>query len=323
MKFRYLKNLKYLAGVLFALVLLLSIVTPVLAVANPDSIYINSVRVFENLWETDDQLYFVEYEVNYASEPTEEPGDTFLIGIFDGSTVLVTAPIVDYQHNISVIYLDADEALVWGSDYSIKVFGNPTYFASLVEGTNLRTLLMTADYWVTGAQEESRGYLGDWCLGVAEDLEIDWAIDLLTSSGKLNDTGSEKFLEAIPGLNNICPEIFSTVTFSPEVTTTSFAQTYAKTLTPGTKLQGIVDDLGDTIGVPGVLIGGAGLMMLYFILAGRIFIATGNTATAIVLGIPFILAGVLLGLLPLVWVFVAGFTVIVLFAIIFILGRFA
>ena len=75
--------------------------------------------------------------------------------------------------------------------------------------------------------------------------------------------------------------------------------------------------------MPGSMVAAAGATLLYFILAGRVFVATGSTQAAIVLTIPFLLIGGLLGFIPLSVLFAIGFLIIILFGITFILARFA
>jgi len=69
--------------------------------------------------------------------------------------------------------------------------------------------------------------------------------------------------------------------------------------------------------------GGLALAIIFFILSGRIFVATGSPATAMVISMPLLIVGTMIGLLQPVWLFVGGFMVVLLFGILFILGRFA
>ena len=81
---------RVILGSFLSLCSLLLLSSPVYAISNPDSITIESVRVFQNLWETGDQLYVVEYKVMYDSDPDEDPEDTFLVGVWSDSTQKVS-----------------------------------------------------------------------------------------------------------------------------------------------------------------------------------------------------------------------------------------
>ncbi len=298
---------------------------PAYAVANPDSISIKSVRVFQNLWTTGDQLFVIEYKVMYAADPSEDPADTFLAGIWSGSTPQFSRPLNYYGHNITSIYLTPSESLVWEGSYSVQVMGNPVYFDPLVEGTNMSTLGLPGSdaYWVSGIEEDSRFYLHNWALVLAEGLQVSWAVTLLTDEGRLNSTGSATFLTAIPGLNSIIPDFF---TVSASVTGFDeyvFTGIYQDTLTErvGDRLKGALDNLGEFLHIPGELVGALGLGILYFTLAGRIVTSTGSAPAAIVISFPFLIAGSFMGLLPLAWLFVAIFMALVLFGVTFILVK--
>lgn len=91
----------------------------------------------------------------------------------------------------------------------------------------------------------------------------------------------------------------------------------------GDRFRNALDGFGEWLGIPGSMVGAAGAAIIYFILAGRVFVATGSTQAAIALTIPFLLIGGLLGMIPLSVIFAIGFLIIILFGITFILARFA
>jgi len=90
----------------------------------------------------------------------------------------------------------------------------------------------------------------------------------------------------------------------------------------GNRLRTALENLGEWLGVPGMVASSLGVAFLYFALAGRIFVATGSPVAAVVLGFPFILTCVVVGLLQMYLVFIIIFTVVILFGITFILARF-
>lgn len=182
---------------------------PAYAIANPNATSIGDTYVFQDTLETGDILVFVRYDVSYTSQPSEDAEDTFIMAVYDtdGTTLLFTRPLNYYQHNIISIYLDADaNTLAWGSSYYVRIMGNPALFDPLVEGTNMRTrVLSSGDY--RGTDD-----LGGIMVAQADILGTDWATALLTSGDKLNSTGSTYFLRAVPGLSAMVPEIFELTT---------------------------------------------------------------------------------------------------------------
>ena len=168
--------MRRLSLLLLPLLLILATAIPVLAITNPASIAINSVRAYEGLWESGDMLLVVEYEVMYDPDPDEDPQDTFLAGVWDGAVKGPDRALDYYQHNFTSIYLTAAEVTSFGyelnDELSIKVMGNPSYFPSLVEGVNMKTSTLTAGHWVGGGTlEENRAYLAAWCVDLAGTLE--------------------------------------------------------------------------------------------------------------------------------------------------------
>lgn len=317
---------KLLFLLVLSLVLLLSFSTPVYAIGNPTSITIESVRIFQNLWVDGDQLYVVQFKVMYDPVPEERSGDTFLIGITP-TTPMISKPLDYYLHNFTSIYLTPTQAIGWKGSYSIKVMGNPAYFTTLTEAVNMRTLALSDPYWISGSMADSREYLGAWCIQLAEtfssDAPVGWGIDLLTATGKLNTVGAVKFREAIPGLEGIVPDIFAVAVSYPEYTPEEHPKTYEEYLRTvgGERLETALNNLGTFLHIPGAIVGGLGLAILYFVLAGRIFTATGSVPAAVTVSLPFLFAGNLIGILPLYITFIAGLLVLVMFGVTFVLGR--
>jgi len=194
----------------------------VLAVDNPTDTSILASKVFENIFEEDDMLFFVRYDVNYATDPDESADETFLVALYDtdGTTLLYQRALNYYGHNVISIYLTPAQAssLVWESEYVIKVMGNPSVFETLTEGINMatRTLSASEDY-ISGSMSSSRTDLGTYCINTAKTLGSSWdpVVDLVTTGNKLNSAGAIVFNAAIPGLYTAVPGIYETAVAPP------------------------------------------------------------------------------------------------------------
>lgn len=323
-----LSKLVLLLAIIFPLIL---VATPVYAISDPDSISVESTKVYEGLWEAGDMLFLVEYKVMYTVDPTEDPQDTFLLGVWEGAVKGPDRALDYYQHNFTSVYLTAAQVASFGYEYGdelkIRVTGNPSFFPSLTEGVNMKTVTLTSGHWLKGTTlEETRQYLADWCIILAETFETSWGTPLLTSGGRLNPTGTVKFKEAIPSLDEVCPCIFQVYSTYPEYGDPTYGSAFSDELESrtGARLTGVLAGLGQwTVGKPdmGGLVGGILLAILFFVLAGRIFIATNSVPASIAVGFPFILVGNVVGILSLAITFVAVFLIVVVFAITFILGR--
>lgn len=313
--------------ILLVVVLALSPI-PALAVANPDAISVTTSKVFTNIFDTDDWLIYVQYDIEYAAPPSEEPDDTFLIALFNTSDELVLSREVHwYQENLCSMYITAAQAtslsLTWGTEtYYVRVMGNPTYF-TLVEDTNMDTWVLSASHWRSGVQSVSRGYLQTQILATADDME-DAGIETMTGE-LINATGRDYFEWGVPGITNACPDAFTGAVEYASVTEPTFTQAGQTTMSAnvGARLQNALDNLGTYVGVPGVVVGGVGIFLLYFILAGRVYVATGSVHIALAMGIPLILAGTYIGVITLEITLLIAAVLVVLFAITFLYQRFA
>jgi len=143
-----------------------------------------------------------------------------------------------------------------------------------------------------------------WSTTDINDLQI--GIDVYSGDGTSEVRISDVYLEMV-------------------YTTTDITGAYEQSLMEnmGNRIRDAFSGFGGWLGMPGSMVAAAGATLLYFILAGRVFVATGSTQAAIVLTIPFLLIGGLLGFIPLSVLFAIGFLIIILFGITFILARFA
>ena len=116
-----------------ATILCFVVATPIVAApANPDSISLETVRVFQNIFESGDMLFMTSYDVHYATEPSEPAKDTFCLAVYDtdGTTLIKSRPLNDYQYNVHSVYFTATQALslTWESEYKVRVMGSSNYF---------------------------------------------------------------------------------------------------------------------------------------------------------------------------------------------------
>ena len=154
--------------------------SPVLAApANPDSIILHTVKVFQNIWETGDMLFVA------SDEPSESAEDTFGLAIYDtnGTTLIKSRPLNYYQYNVHSVYFNAAQAadLTWGSEYNVRVLGNPTFFP-MTEDITMDTTALSSYSWLTGTATESQNLLRLHCLDLAATLEDEWVIALITTT---------------------------------------------------------------------------------------------------------------------------------------------
>jgi len=321
MKARLSKLLSILALAMLGLMLIAS---PVLAIGTPHDLQINSVYVFQHCLETNDQLYLVEYFLDYDIDadpltddnPDENITEAYLGRLMDGVDELgVIAPYayydLGYDEGIFAIYFSADDPDLptWEGVYTMKLEGNPT----LVWDAGVpSTSVAVFDLWSSSTSiTETQNELTARILYIADQLEVAWGINMVDSTGTgsyLSDYGEEYFTNAIPNIQAMAPKAFAGGTTSPEweykEATTGYADDRADSVIDTPLDMTPVADWWDisrmwTSSLFFIL---GGILILYCILS-----PTGNYKPLVLLSAPLIIAGGYLGMLPLIATVLIGF----------------
>lgn len=307
-----------LGAILAASVLgIMSIMTPVFAIANPDSIAVNSVKVFQNLFETGDMMFVAYVDVAYASAPSETASTAFSFSIYDGSGNLkVTRGLIAYNDTMISIYQTAAQVtagFTWGAAYTIKLQGNPALFGSLVEGTNVKTFALTSDDWITGVQAASRSLLREFVLQEYTTIEIAKGVTYLVFSNGayyLNSAGMALAVAAIPGITTACPTLSqvssSTVDIDTVTSTGDLATEYTLENKLGTAIYTNFVNLGNWLGITPEMAAGLFISFICILAASIVFVATGNGMASLLVGaVPFMILGNAVALIPVVVLWIA------------------
>lgn len=275
---------KRFLAVLLALSVFALLFTPAFAIGDPDYITIGDAYAFRNILESGDILMFLRYDVSYSTVPDEDAESTYIMAIYDtdGTTLLHTRPLNYYEHNVISIYLSADNNdLTWGSEYYLRVMGNPAVFPVLTEGTNMRTRTLSGgDY---AATEDFGGVL----ISQAAILEDDWpGVTLLTASDLLNVTGAKYFNDAIPGLTQMLPDIFSEQTLTFPFTRSTYNNTGINRTIDNlpTSLNSAIRGMDDIFGITNHNWGGFAWTLLAGLIVGGIIYGTVGRPDVTLLG---------------------------------------
>lgn len=311
----------------------LLIATPVLAIANPGSITFGTgsvelYRAFYNVYETGDMLFIAEYDIHYASDPTDYDADeAFLFEVLNtaGDTVLLSTPVPAYQNKIISIYQTATqvtaEGFSTGTAYQFRVTGNPTIFATLTEGTNMvtRTLDSLASWVDQSTATASSDPLRIFCIDVATNLEAhDSATYIVTVQGVdyINSDGRDIFLDGVPSLGSFVTDLFSTSTSPMTADPPTSTGTYATTLNITDKLGGAISggftNLGNWLGTSQTLAATLFLVIAMTILFFYLYSKTGNPIAVLVYGPILPLFATYLGIIPLAIAFIVTLIVVML-----------
>ncbi len=296
------------SAVLATLTILLVIASPVFAISNPTSITAHTAKAFGNIFETGDMLFVVSYDINTTDNTT----NAYLFNLVsaDNTTLLFSRQLAYYQYNLSSIYVSAatvvSSNITWGSAYKLRITGNPALFSSLVEGTNMSTKTLSASDWSADGALTSKELLRLHCIDIAESLESDWGVTLLTTttggSQALNSTGRTTFLDAIPGLDTAIPSLFQLSTGVPIVTPAVPGAAYAVESKLdsrlGTTLGTAFTGIGSFLGIGQSSAAGLWAIIFIFTIASIAFLNTGNSSAALLLATPVVVLMTYLGAIP-------------------------
>ena len=323
-------GLGLLVGIVFTLQSISSVLAiPMVAIADPDStIEVKSVAIFSDLKENGDQLFIIEQDIPYASEPTADPRDAFFVGLHDGTSMIHTATIKFYNHSMSSIYLDATQAITgsFPNGYRIFISANPSLFTVTFQNSINLPILSTSIK--TPLEEETvEALIEDYIIGLLVNLEGSSGLSYLTNSQRINSAGADIVEAVIPFIRLEVPNMFASFTSSMIIPTPTFLKGGEATYTAnqGARLSGSLETLGLLVaGKPGLgpTIGTFLYFILIFSVMGAVLQITKDVAaTTVGAGVPMLLVGTVVGIIPMSLVFGIFFFIVIIFGVVFILGR--
>jgi len=297
-----------ITGLISAFLLLFLSGPQVLAVdpASPDTFEIKSALACRHVYETDDFILIVHYEIHYESDQPADPVDeVFSFRMLDTTGTQLIGSSIPYPYNnygydegVVSFYFSAADAPTWGLPYIISIQGSPVYFAS----PPVMTYTMTAeDYSTFATQEDNRVLLGNHILDVAEDLEVDWQTEMIIDTGTkivLSTTGEYYFLGTIHGIKEMAPQIFSTSMLNPDYSPGNFTMAEANawaTRYDGTWVGDALDNIEDLFGIQWNIITGIGVLILIIGLFAICQIKFSTTSPAAIPASLVLLCGTIMG----------------------------
>lgn len=260
-------------AVLLALLIILIYPLPALAAALPDT-NPNFLYIFVNrsLLETNDYLLYACYNLPYTTPPSSAACNTFIFELIDtdGVTVLASTEDTgkpytyhDRGYNLGVVsfYFAAADNPGWGDLFTLRIKGDPAEFGT----PPVYDTVLTASAYssltasnVTGNQEEVATNVKT----ITGPLSVEFGIELMSYQDQvvvLTSAGEIYFLNAIPELNYMAPNLFYFQPLTPDASTrawgTALGDTYKTRLT-GTWFMDAMDDVADWVNVPTILIMG-------------------------------------------------------------------
>jgi len=208
---------KLLLAIPIAFLLTLLFTVPVFAsIAAPDTIAIYNVWVYRNCIETGDQLYLIDFIIDYTSNPTTDAGSAFIIRLMNGATELgSTSPYAyydeGYDRGVASIYLDASEAPTWEGSYEVEIIGNPTLDWTPSQPSTDESSFNWMGY---SSVNETQDYIAGRILSLAQTLDNTWdasytLLESTTEGQYLSENGVEYFAAVVDNLQVIAPKSLS------------------------------------------------------------------------------------------------------------------
>lgn len=285
-------------------------------IGEPVTMTIESVKIFQNTFAENDQLFFVEYKITYTVDPTELPQHLYSLYLD-----AMGRELTEIGHYATSMYVTAADAWEWGSARTILIEGSPLFEAPT---PNVTYNTVSSDYVPSETLGRGRGTLFAHIMTLAAIFETSWGATLTFDHDSyghiLNLEGARIFEEMIPGVAGIIPIIGAMLYWaSPEdigtIDISDFEYgnwTYQTTLDAESANQTAMwTDMGNWLGVSGTWVKGSFVVMIYFLAVGGMYAATKSPVGALVLAFPTFPMMSLVIAFPLIWVAIPAFLILV------------
>lgn len=226
--------MKHLLKILLLVVIFsLLFTSPALAMDEPTDVDIYDVVIFEDLLADGDFLAIVPYMVSFNTTPDYAINKAFYFQIIspDGGTVNGTAlayPKETKGYGYGIVSFYFESGMTWGAAYKFRVAESPVYYPS-------------PQYWDFAVgpanysdETDQSAALKAKIIDEASTLGSIWDEELLTTNDLgltiLSTYGELYFINAVPGLQAICPTLFGVEIVSPSYTKRSWTYTLADSM---------------------------------------------------------------------------------------------
>lgn len=227
------RKLLYRVLVTLGIILALAPVPKALALTEPSTVSLTDITIFSDLLVTGDFLAFVPYEVSYTTNPTPTIDNTFIFRLMspDGATengTVLANPAYDSGYGMGVVSFYFPTGMTSSSAYIFRVQENPAYYPT----PQYWDFVIDASNYSTEADQAAA--LKAKVIESATTLTPVFAVSLLTTSESgatvLSTYGELYYLAVIPGLQTMCPALFSVQLENPDFTKRTWSTTFADTL---------------------------------------------------------------------------------------------
>lgn len=217
-----------------ALIALMTLALPVAAMDEPDSVDLHDIEVIGGLLTSGDILVIVPYSIPFTVQPDDNIDKTFTFRMLsaDASTEIgsvLAAPKYEGGYGGAIVSFYISSNTTWEEAYVFRVQQNPAFYPVPLHWDES---IGASNYSVNGTGASI--YLRAKIIDVADDLSAAFGVELLaTGEGGLtvlSTYGELYFIAAVPGLQAMCPELFSVQIVTPSYDKRSWSTTLADSL---------------------------------------------------------------------------------------------
>ena len=255
------------------------LVKSVFAIETPTSFRILNSYAYHGAFETGDMLFITKFNLTFDSILTELINESFVARLLDSGDAeqATTSPtatvntdgagvILGYGDAVVSFYLSAAEVTSLGLEWEqagnrVIIQGSPSvYTVSLPTASS--TSIVYRD------QTQTQQELERDILTITAELDEAWLITLLdrtTGTTFLNATATDYWLRAIPGLNLMAPNIFSSTQLGLDYEELETGKTYVaelRTVLDGTPIDDGFVSLANFLSIPKLMVSTALLLAL-------------------------------------------------------------
>jgi len=224
---------RMLSALAVCLMLILAVARPALAMDEPDSVLLHDIEVFHDLIVEGDFLVVVPYDIPFTTQPDNDIDETFIFTMVSNNSTAIIGTISAYPRynggygqGVVSFYFSANVTL--DQPYKFRVQENPSYYPT---PEYWEFIIGESNYATEDNQDEA---LRAKILDIAGALSTEWEVDLLTTSDAgqtvFTTYGELYFLNAVPGVQAMCPNLFAVQLESPTYTKRSWSLAIAEAL---------------------------------------------------------------------------------------------
>lgn len=199
----------------------------------PNTVSLYDIEIFNSLIVDDDFLAVVPYQISFDTEPSIGIDETYLFRILSpgGSEelgVTTASALFNDGYGLGMVSFYFDSGMTANTSYIFRVQQNPAYYPE-------------PDYWDFSVSESNYSQSDDQAaalkakiIDASSALSVEFGVSLLTTAESgdtvLSSYGELYYLNAIPGLQYMCPALFSVQLVNPDFTKRSWSYTFANSL---------------------------------------------------------------------------------------------